>query len=655
MDAQFARWQAAHNEVSGYGDGAMTPMNESAAWFSRSASCLADICRATTGGEKPLGDARRREGAKGVAATCGTSVPALSVPNFGGLMRNLLLFTSVVCALPLVSYGAAHAQGMEFSVDETDGEAAGSEDALPTGDEAIEEEVLPPADPPPTSTPPSEALTAAKKLFDQKKYPEAAIAFQGIASGSPQDTPANMQEAQYFLGRAFYELELYQSALSVFDEISMLRTGHLFYQDTLKWLAALALKLPEPANLSQKVGRYNPEDIKQFDTEEGADMYSELLYLMGKARYNRKDFQAAVDILGRVDKESPRALEAKFVTGVAYVQLKKAKPAIKVFRDIVEMIDDGVKNEEKDRYLNLAWLSLARVYYTAANRMAADGGREVDARLLGNAVASWNSVEPTSEYWVDALFEASWAFFLADEYARALGNIHTIFSPYFQDSYYPESYIIKAVTFFVNCQADNASAMVAKFHERFDPVRREMQAELKKYPDNEAFFNLLVRVRDGNDTLKPSIRSIFKAATSDRMLLRHVEYVSAMKREEEVLAKIPGSFRSSAAGSRVVQDIAVAKAFAIDAAGDLARSRIDRAIQQLQTLQNQADTIDLEITTFQRGQLSQEAQQQQTAAAQSKGGDVEVDEEHQIWPFDGEYWRDELGFYRQQVTNQCGR
>ena len=44
-----------------------------------------------------------------------------------------------------------------------------------------------------------------------------------------------------------------------------------------------------------------------------------------------------------------------------------------------------------------------------------------------------------------------------------------------------------------------------------------------------------------------------------------------------------------------------------------------------------------------------------TRAAASSGGNVIVDEEHQRWPFDGEYWRDELGFYRQQVTNQCGR
>jgi hypothetical protein len=33
---------------------------------------------------------------------------------------------------------------------------------------------------------------------------------------------------------------------------------------------------------------------------------------------------------------------------------------------------------------------------------------------------------------------------------------------------------------------------------------------------------------------------------------------------------------------------------------------------------------------------------------------VKADEEHYLWPFDGEYWRDELGFYRQRVVNTCG-
>ena len=31
------------------------------------------------------------------------------------------------------------------------------------------------------------------------------------------------------------------------------------------------------------------------------------------------------------------------------------------------------------------------------------------------------------------------------------------------------------------------------------------------------------------------------------------------------------------------------------------------------------------------------------------------DAEHIYWPFDGEYWRDELGYYLYSIQSQCGR
>ena len=34
---------------------------------------------------------------------------------------------------------------------------------------------------------------------------------------------------------------------------------------------------------------------------------------------------------------------------------------------------------------------------------------------------------------------------------------------------------------------------------------------------------------------------------------------------------------------------------------------------------------------------------------------IVIDDEHQQWPFKGEYWKDELGYYRFKVANKCGR
>jgi hypothetical protein len=333
--------------------------------------------------------------------------------------------------------------------------------------------------------------------------------------------------------------------------------------------------------------------------------------------------------------------------------MRKSRPAIASFRAILDAIDAGdIEGVDEDRMRNLAWISLARVYYTAANQ--GEGG-QIDGTLLGQSVESWTKIDQSSEYWLDSLFESSWAFFLADEYSRALGNVHTLYSPYFEDAFYPEALVLKAVTFFVNCQVDNAEATVAKFHDQYDPVKQELDSVLAKHQDNADFFEFLAQVRNDEADLSPRIRPIVSTALSDRTVLQHLEYVALLDKEESRLSKSGEAFASSPIGEKILEDVSLAKAFAVDQAGDLARGRYQRLIRELRDLSNQVDTVELEIATFRRGQIDQELQQQMSLAKQSKGGDVNVDEEHQLWPFNGEWWRDELGFYRQQVTNLCTR
>lgn len=508
---------------------------------------------------------------------------------------------------------------------------------------------------PPQQGPPSEALANALRLYQQQRYNEAAVQLQRVAKGKTGDAGGNVQKGQFFLGKALYHLELYQSALSIFDEISKQGQQHLFYGQTLQWVAQLATQLPQPAGMVEVVGRYGSGALQQFNRSGTRDIYNRLLFLMGRSKYQKGEFKRAVDLFGQVSKTSDRYVKAKFLQGVSYIRMRQASPAIDSFRAIIKGLDAGnVGAKEPQRMRDLAWLSLGRVYYTAANQ-SKGGKRQVDGRLLGQAVEAWNQVDQSSEYWLDAVFESSWAFFLADEYARALGNIHTLFSPYFTGTYYPEGYVLKAVTFFVNCQIENASAMVGKFHDNFDPVKKELQNVLSKFKDNTEFFKFLKRVRQGNAELSPKIRGIVQSALSDRSVLRHLEYVELLDEQKKRLEQMPQAFRNSSLGVRIQQDIQFARSFAIDETGELVRGRYKRLISELRDLMTQMDTVDLEIATYKRGQLSQKAQKQMTAAAESGGGDVEVDREHQLWPFSGEYWRDELGFYRQQVTNKCGR
>ncbi len=549
-------------------------------------------------------------------------------------MRHERLVVIVLAASVLSFATQTRAQDMVFTVEETG---------------------QPPA--PPAEGPPSEALANALRLYQQEHYLEASVQFQRVVEGETQDAPANVQKAQFFLGKALYHLRFYQSALAIFDEITQQGQAHNYFGQTLQWLAQLATQLPEPAGIIEKVGRYGVDQLDQFNTAQSADLYNHLIYLMGRYKYQQLEFDEAVALFQRVDRQSDYYVYARFFEGISHVRLRRAQPAIQSFRAIIEAIDQGVTGiDDTQRMRDLAWLSLARVYYTASNRTDAETGeRQIDGRLLGNAVEAWNRIGTGSEYWLDALFEESWAFFLADEYSRALGNIHTLYSPYFDDAYYPEALVLKAVVFFSACQIQNSEAMIALFHERYDPVNTELQAALAQFQDNQQFFEFLQRVRSGEANLSPRIRAIVASSLSDRTVLRHLEYVRLLESEEARLNQAPDEFKNSSLGSRILQDIFVAKSFAIDQTGDLARGRYSRLIDELNELMTQVDTIELEIATYQRGQLSQEMREQQTEVSRRGGLNVEVDEEHQVWPFDGEYWRDELGFYRQQVTSQCGR
>jgi hypothetical protein len=99
----------------------------------------------------------------------------------------------------------------------------------------------------------------------------------------------------------------------------------------------------------------------------------------------------------------------------------------------------------------------------------------------------------------------------------------------------------------------------------------------------------------------------------------------------------------------------VAKSFAIEQTGDLARGRYTRLIDELNELINQVDTVSLEIDTYPRRDLGRDGRAACSSCSAPAASTSTGRRGAQMWPFDGEYWRDELGFYRQQVTSQCGR
>ncbi len=107
----------------------------------------------------------------------------------------------------------------------------------------------------------------------------------------------------------------------------------------------------------------------------------------------------------------------------------------------------------------------------------------------------------------------------------------------------------------------------------------------------------------------------------------------------------------------VLTDLTLQKSLAQNAAGELAQRRLKRLSDELNELQKQAIKVEYEIINAQKGKIEASLRKEQSIAAKkAKGtGRITPDDEHLFWPFDGQYWRDELGYYRVKIKSQCVR
>jgi tetratricopeptide (TPR) repeat protein len=514
--------------------------------------------------------------------------------------------------------------------------------------------------PPPVPGQPTQAAAQAKRLYEGEKWWDAAKALYRVTTGETGDDEGNKQLAQFNLAKSLYKLRFYQAAYSIFSEISD-KPNHLKYSDTLLWLAKLATDLPEPADIIERVGKYNEDQVARFNNKEQQELFWQLNYLLGRYKYRNGDFPDSLRLFEKVDSTSKYYVQAQFFGGISNVQMHQSKPAVQAFQRILGAIEHGdVEVEDEARMRDLAYLSMARTFYSASVKLDETTNQPtVDQTRLSAAVKYWNKVDVASEYWLDALFEESWAYFMAGDYSHALGNIHTIQSPYFPHSYYPEADVLRAVIYFSNCQYDDAFTIVAKFRSQYEPIRDELTKTLARFKkgsnQEEAFYTFLKDVRDDKAALDAKIAPIVKTSLSDRQLLRSLQYVHLLEEEAARFEKAPATFKEAKIADIVKDSIHDARELAIRNAGDLARGRYERNLADLNEQLRNGQKILIDITAAQRNQLDQAIQGSQTTVEESKANIVKPDDEHVIWPFNGEYWRDELGFYRQTITSKCGR
>jgi tetratricopeptide (TPR) repeat protein len=499
----------------------------------------------------------------------------------------------------------------------------------------------------PTGDQPSKVLERALKLYDGEDFYSATIELNKVVEGESGDSEANKQKAEFWMGKALYGLKFYSASLSYFDRIVQKGPSHAYYNATLKWLASLSRQLPDSTGILEKIGKYNRTDLDQPALEKVRD---ELYFLLGKFNYQKGQFKESVDLFAAVPPGSEWYVEAKLFEGATHVREYQAKPAVDAFKEVLRAAAESSDPKIKP-FEDLANLSLARTFYSTGQ--------------FDLATKYFDRVSQESYDWANSLFEASWANFMLRQkgYSKALGNIHTLQAPFFENYIKPESIgealTVKATIYFYNCLYDRAEGAISEFNSIYPQLFQDLSKLVATNTDNAVLFDLAVKIRKGTSGLPEGTERAARAVLSDKSLVKRFEYVDELTREINQHDNADTSWKNTNIAQTILADLTLQKSLAMNEGGDLSRRRIKRLTDELAQLIKRVIKIEYEILQGAKGDLEQEVQQEQQiiheAGVQKRPEEIRADDEHDMWPFTGEYWRDELGYYRVKILNKCAK
>ncbi len=527
------------------------------------------------------------------------------------------------------------------------------------------------------NAPPSGKLKGAEDDYKAEKYEKAAIAFAEAAGAQiPGDTP----RGQFWLGKSLYKLGFFASSLSVLSEIVDAGPTHPYHKLTLPWLAQLSRELPESAGVLGKIGAYKPSDLEDEAFDEVRD---ELYYLLGKFYYTSGDLGQAIALLSQVPDDSGYYIPAQFFLGVAETREYHGKEAVEAFKNVlrknIELREAAAKDkkgtkkrkkdekkkakelkklkkqnpqlvvedeyispeEENQRFEERSNLALGYIFYQVGK--------------FETALKYFDKIPQESPYWLDSILASAWSEFRLVEvepenanihYQRTLGYIHTLNAPFFYDYLYPESVILKAVTYYFNCRYAVAKTAIDEFNRRYPETRDKLKNLLDQAPEDFAFYEFSIKIRKSESGLDPFVEEVAQKSLQDKTLEKNYKYVNELERESALLESMSNDFKSSAAGDRITEDLDGLTSLAKETTGALARQRILGQIKEISDLEREAIKIDYEILNRIKGGNEGEPENR-------RPDKPKIDSEHEIYNYNGEYWKDELGYYNYQVTSLC--
>ena len=485
-------------------------------------------------------------------------------------------------------------------------------------------------------------LAKGRALGDKGRFVEAIQAFQKfMEQGAFPPDSEEAYFAKFGIANALVkaggkdETGLHQAAARQLVDVLLAGPERPFFQTAFEQLRELRSKVNYAPPALEQLTRF-------FVGNFSAAFQDEFNYVLGEFFYDYANWSKALSYFEQVSTSAPDYAKAQYLKGLIEVRNQMYRSAVGSFQNAIVATDENASDPE---IRDLGYLALARIAYDTENHDA--------------AIYYYRKIPKGSYKRATAFYESAWVYFVKGDFSRALGTFQTLHSPYFQHRFYPELWILEATIYMNTCRFKDAEESLSRYVTDIGPLAAPLKNFLLKTVRPEQFFSALVGTISGE-----SVHGLPKELVAP--VLADVDFYNLYRTVKQIELEIalisPHTGTLGEFAEKMKTDLENLRQNRIREIG----IKIQRVLKEVQTtlaeynLKMKEIEVDLQdemLAEEERKLLSleNETDEEPAETVETGGASAIVGGDSWQWPYEGEYWSDEIGTYRAFFADRCVR
>lgn len=477
----------------------------------------------------------------------------------------------------------------------------------------------------------------ALSAYNSGSFEDSARLFYDVSNTTTDAELKN--KADYYLASSFQRLNLPFTAFVYFTPIVQAGPQHPYHLKAVEALVALQEILRDDFLIPSTMNNFYDRYADAWATLP-LEVLARINYLIGRISHRKGKLDEAKQFLEAVPDTSAYYAKAQYLLGITLAdprfpaadengRAKNVEAAITIFEGLLKA--KGKQFDYEDT-VQLTYLALGRTNYNVGQ--------------YEKATQWYEKVPRFSKYWDSALFENGFARFQNDDLGGALGSLQGLYAPQFAGAFQPEAWILTSTTYYFSCLYEESKSSLKEYEATYLPMAEQLKPLVEESIELPEYYKLVA-------TESPKVpRAVMNWVRTNERMLGVFNMLAQIDKEKETIGANQ-TWRSARLAPELITYLDTNRGTLEKVAGQLAKARLTEAYRTVKGFGDQVEIIRFEVAKAEKEFAELGIDGQKLLDSQVLYRPKMPAENWNYWKFEGEFWRDEIGYYQYTLKRGC--